>query len=216
MLIGWYAKLLAVADRPTDPGVARLKLDWWRNELEQGLGGGSARHPLMQALLTHGLDDRAAAPMHGIIDVTEAMIRRPTAGDLDDFAARCRASGGGLFRLLCAPLEPSAYNAARCDALGGYHAAVERLCGRLGPGLPPELTEDAPGLPDAGEAALQRLAGATTVARDGELPETARRLLAVANGLHRKLARQGFRTNGRVVDRPPIAHLWTAWRDRPR
>jgi phytoene synthase len=38
-----------VVDEVTDPGVARLKLAWWRNEIA-ALFGGSPRHPVAQAL----------------------------------------------------------------------------------------------------------------------------------------------------------------------
>ena len=44
----------STVDRPRDPGVARMKLDWWRNEIS-GLKRTEPRHPLLRALREGGL-----------------------------------------------------------------------------------------------------------------------------------------------------------------
>jgi phytoene synthase len=216
MLLAWHTRIIAIAEAPTDPGVARLKLDWWRSEIGEALADktGSVRHPLMQALRTAGLDPSAGPAMRRVVDVAEQMVRRPVPNGLDEFEAHCQASGGGLFQLLCAPQPPSAYNAARCEALGGYYAAVSWLCGLHGPRLPQGFVADAQDGVVAIEDRLRRLENATRPARDEPVPDTAQRLTAIARGLHRQLARQDYRTGGPAVSRPPIAHLWAAWRRR--
>jgi phytoene synthase len=42
--------LLDVPDKCSDPSVARMKLNWWREELQRALGG-RAQHPVTQVLL---------------------------------------------------------------------------------------------------------------------------------------------------------------------
>ena len=51
------ARIREIARAPTDPGVARLKLDWWRSELARlATGEDGLRHPLMMALHAAGLN----------------------------------------------------------------------------------------------------------------------------------------------------------------
>ena len=57
---------------------------------------------------------------------------------------------------------------------------------------------------------LQRFADADRVP---DLPDLAARMYAIHAAIHRKMQRQGYPVD-RLVDRPPIAHLWTAWRCR--
>ena len=60
-----------VVDECTDPSVARIKLAWWRTQVDQ-LFSGKSDHPVMQALAPHlqtcGIE---AARMHAVIDGME-------------------------------------------------------------------------------------------------------------------------------------------------
>src|SRR5690606_15818849 len=60
-----------IVDETTEPSVARMKLAWWRTQVEQ-LYQGHAEHPVMQALAPHvhayGLDQ---AKMMAVIDGME-------------------------------------------------------------------------------------------------------------------------------------------------
>ncbi len=219
LLLGWQSLIDDIAADPHDPGVARIKLDWWRSEVES-LDNGRPRHPLLGALVDAGANAALLPPMHRLIDAAEAAIRTPQPHDDDAFVDACRASNGAFFALLAAATRDAAYDAAACDEAGGYCAAVARVQ-RLA-----EAPRRVP--PDAQPAALQGLDAAQRRARldgllsrfvlpqrpDNALPDLAHRLTALATAIHRKMQRKGYPVLDSLVDRAPIAHLWTAWRCR--
>lgn len=218
LLIAWYELIQQIADRPHDPGVARLKLDWWRGETA-ALGAGKARHPLAIALHAAGLDDRALAAMQAIVDAADAEIRSPVPVDEAEFERACRASLGNFFLLLAALASKMPPEPEPCLRAGGYCAAVERLRrAMLSPQrLPPDL---APRVLDALPAGQRRercdrlLDRLRPTAADSPLPDLARRLTALAAQMHRKMRRRGYPVADSPIERAPIAHLWTAWRAR--
>ena len=55
---------------------------------------------------------------------------------------------------------------------------------------------------------------APSTAGQEPIPGVCRRLLALGRAMHVKLARKGYPVAEMLVERPPIAHLWTAWRCR--
>ena len=209
MLLAWYDTIAGIALTPTDPGVARLKLDWWRSEITATLDEQKPRHPLMIGLSRVGLPTEAAAPMNALIDAAEERVRAPHIPDADAFDKVCSESGGRLFELFCASDPEPTYNTARARELGRYWEANRRLC--LGP-------EDATALPATYDAAqletLLRHPDAGSRLRDEPIPDIAKRLVAVASAMAAKLRRYRARGNMRAIERPPIAHLWTAWRGR--
>lgn len=221
MVLAWHDLIRDIARSPTDPGVARLKIDWWRSEVDEALTRGAARHPLMNALLDAGLTDAAKAPMRAILDASEDAILRPQYTDAEAFRRACAAFGGNLFRLLREPDGASAYNDDRCVRLGAYFDAVDRVCR-----LPAETTLDALRIRSPGDGRIEqearldlvkqltRFPDTGTPLRHEPVPDVARRLTAVAQGLHRKLARRDYQIGDRPIERAPIAHLWAAWRCR--
>ena len=221
VVLAWYRKVRGIARAPADPGVARLKLDWWHEELHRTFEAQRPQHPMTVAMAEHGVGSAAADPMHAIVDATEQRIRQPVLADVATFHADCAASGGRLFEIFCR-LEPaSAFAVERSHALGAYWDAVDRIC-RL-PDWPAQVTSvldprQHTGLQAAARQAhceaLLRYPGGRTVLRKEPVPDLARRLVAVAQGLHAQLARRRFTTIDQPTDRVPIAHLWTAWRCR--
>lgn len=214
-LLAWFALVRGIAAQPRDPGIARLKLDWWRSELER-VAAGSPGHPLSRELVAHGLAESALAPMRGIIDGAERQLRAPLPDSPDDLVDRCRSAEGLLFVLLgdAAPAaQQTALNA------GGFCGLVERL--RQAPvetsNLPAALHPERLAGLDRDErvhridALLERACPAGDTAA---LAPAARRWLAMTRATRNKLRRRGYPCAGPVVDRPPIAHLWTAWRCR--
>jgi phytoene synthase len=220
LLVAWDHLIQDIAERPIDPGVARTKLDWWRTEIVN-LTNGSARHPLALALQAQGLAAPVTGAMIGVIDAAEEDIRSPSPADGSAFAASCRQGRGSFFELL-AQLENASDDVTTiCRDAGGYCAAIERVQ-RLA-----ERPERVP--PALSPASLGRLSMTQRVRRFDELlgqfdlgslekvlplPGLARRLTALAMALHRKMRRTGYAVSGQLIDRPPIAHLWTAWRCR--
>ncbi|MGD1982669.1 MAG: squalene/phytoene synthase family protein [Chromatiaceae bacterium] len=221
VVLAWYRKMRGIACAPADPGVARLKLDWWRDELHRTFEAQRPQHPMTIAMADQGIGPTAADPMHAIVDATEQLIRQPGLADIAAFHSDCAASGGRLFEIFCR-LEPgSTYAVERSLALGAYWDAVERVC-RL-PDRPEQVTKaldprQATGLQATARQAhceaLLRYPGGRTALRKEPVPDLARRLVAVAQGLHAHLARRGFTAIEQPTDRAPIAHLWTAWRCR--
>lgn len=215
LLIAWYDLIRGIADRPQDPGVARLKLDWWRDEILH-LPGGASRHPLCLCLHAEGVGAAAVAPMRAIIDAAERMVRVPTPADDAAFAEVCRNTRGRFFVLL-ARLEPDADpDLPACVEAGAFCEAVERVRGLA---ARPDLLPPAVGALDATrrgnrlDALLDNFAhGAGDAGR--ALPDLARRLTALAAALHAKMRRSGYPVGNTPIDRAPIAHLWTAWRSR--
>lgn len=214
-LLAWYGLVREIAAQPRDPGVARLKLDWWRSELEH-MATGSPRHPLSKELLAHGLSVGALPTMHGVLDGAERPLRSPRPGDVEDLIERCRNAEGLLFVLLGAG---GSHAREACLRAGAFCGTVEALrsasvqATTLPEALDPaRLTNlDRTERVRLIEAVLERT---DVPGQDTALPAPARRLLAMARAMRNKLRRRGYPCTGPVVDRPPIAHLWTAWRCR--
>lgn len=217
-LLAWYDAVRAVALAPRDPGVARLKLDWWRNELDR-LQRREARHPLTRALqhdLLSGAD--LVDDLREVVEATETELRANTPLDANGFLAACTATGGALCRALASVDGiPQARQVA--TAAGAYCEAVERT--RHVDAWPGRFCwpQDGPSASTRDWTAhcdrlLGRLADAARPVRrqvPGQIP---RRLFALYGRLHVTMRNSGFPRDGRLVDRPPIAHLWTAWRSR--
>jgi phytoene synthase len=220
LLIAWRRQIEEIAEHPTDPGVARLKLEWWREEVAR-LCAGAARHPLATGLHAAGIDHRALGPMLAIVDAAEDEIRSPDTRDHAAFIEACRAGQGSFFVFLAALGGAASADPELCRRAGAYCAAVERI--RRSPLAPGRVPEDLrpPALrnltPAQRGARCERLLDSVLGGREPPvqlLPDLARRLTALATAMHRKIRRKGYPVADTVIDRAPIAHLWTAWRCR--
>ncbi len=220
LLFAWHALIDEIADHPVDPGVARIKLDWWRNEIAT-LDAGQPRHPLAVALRASGLPKDVVAPMQRLIDAVENTILAGEPQDDSGFAAVCRANNGTLFELLARADSDHEHQRDLCIEAGAYCAAVERVRQIA---VRPERVP-----PDARRAAMQDLDDVQRTTRfetllgqfdppatphQAAMPDMARRLTALAGAMQRKLRRKRYPVHDTLVDRPPIAHLWTPWRCR--
>ncbi len=220
LLIAWEHLIQDIAERPIDPGVARTKLDWWRAEIAN-LSTGRARHPLALALQAQGLAAPATAAMISVIDAAEDDIRSPSPADESAFAASCRQGRGSFFELL-AQLENAGDDVTTaCRDAGGYCAAIERVqrLAERPERVPPALSPTSLGRLSRAQRVrrFDELFGQFDISSLGEappLPGLARRLTALAMALHNKIRRTGYAVSDQLIDRPPIAHLWTAWRCR--
>lgn len=217
-LLAWYQLIQGIAERPPDPGVARLKLDWWRAEIDS-LRSGDVRHPLAIELHRDGISESAVTVMQAIIASTEAEILTPRIVDDAHFVRVCRNSLGSFFELLANIDIGGQGDREHCRQAGAYCAAVERL--RSAARSPHKVPFDLrPGrldqLPIERRMArcddlLDRMRHDTDRSAQ-RLPDLARRLTALAEAMHRKIRRKGYPVADTLIDRAPIAHLWTAWR----
>ncbi len=212
LLFAWHELIMQVSAQPFDPGAARLKLDWWRQEIS-AIRGGTARHPLALQLQRSNLGDNPEPLMHAVIEVADAELHRTGPLHADAFVAACRNSLGNVFRLAAnAEADTDA-----CLDLGGYCTAVERI--RCQASCAQRVPEELRQLPQGDSAHRVTLIDALLERFDamdrgggGSVPDFGRRLTALARAMQCKMQRQGYPASGPPIERAPIAHLWTAWR----
>jgi phytoene synthase len=221
LLVTWNAEVRSISDEPRDPGVARLKLDWWRQELAR-LRDGEARHPIAAGLQQlPGFEPRCVDPLYSIIDATEEEIRRLTITSEQAFVEAAQHTGGALFEALVMQ-ENLAIERDSARRQGTYCEIVDRI--RLVRQHPQRLPVNiAPGVedqPDSAQFALRCTQILDRVADDlpsrspgGSLSVTDR-LVALHRALHDKMQRLHYPVDRPAIDRAPIANLWTAWRCR--
>jgi phytoene synthase len=215
--LAWFDVLEQMVRRASDPGVTRLKLDWWREEIER-LARGEAQHPLSRALAPWTQSSDCRQPMRRALDATEQRIMQQAPDSLEDFHRQCRDEQASRLYLLAG----STNETPAIEALGCYLGTVARLQ-RLGedlqrhhrtlprefaiPGIEQLLQDRKLGTPGAWllQAAEEELE------REAALDYPLRALLAQHRRTARLLRRHGFPTD-RVLHPAPLGLLWDAWR----
>ncbi|MFP4075020.1 MAG: squalene/phytoene synthase family protein [Halochromatium sp.] len=228
-LFAWRAELRAILDRISDPGVARIKLDWWRAELER-LFAGAPRHPLSEALAPVVVADQLPEqPFVAIIASVETALQNPRYPDLVAQRHADEQDFGALFELL-----------ARCEGAddqeqlttarrtGGWCAQVRRIrdAGRLlrqgrevltadqlaAAGLSHQQLASAEGRERLPEL-MRALAGQLySPPRDSELTPAVRIQLRLHRDLLAVLERSSFDVVDQRIGLTPLRKLWLAWR----
>ncbi len=232
--LGWFQHLDRITYRARDPGAARLRLDWWREEARRALQG-EARHPLGHALSPHLDADWQLGEILRTLDAAEQRILRQGPANRDAFRANAEANWGSRFRLLG---NARAESTARIvDAGGCYYATVDALqylardIAQSHLPLPrADLEQNAITLAELESRAqcdaLKHLAAdlladaqanwkkaATDAARHPDLDPVIR-LIAQAGRVARLMRRQDFQTHLATPSPTPIGLLWSAWRKR--
>lgn len=238
-LLDLRAELRDAARRPSEPAVARARLEWWRAELA-GFGGGREQHPATRLL--------SRVSPEGVVQV-EYLLELLDAAETERAAAPCRnyaelslycyRSSGVLHEMLAGLLglaEPGNERAVRRHAqrlgtgirlveiianLQGDLAAGRRLLPRdwiMETGASEEPAADGR-MEVALATCLDRLAGEARLAldeADALLPSAERshqRTGLVLAALHRrrlaKLHAGGFDPRALPGN---LDNLWTAWR----
>ena len=83
-----------VVDEVSDPGVAAVKLDWWRNEVATAFGG-QPSHPAMRALMPHvDAYQIKAAHLTAVIDGCELDLRQSRYLDYPNLERYCHLVAG--------------------------------------------------------------------------------------------------------------------------
>jgi phytoene synthase len=236
-LLAWRHQVWAVLEDVSDPGLARIKLQWWREELGRTFAG-EAQHPLSKvlqpALQGHGLPQ---APFIGIADQVELEILRRQPADETELDAACDRDLGALFELIARCHGLSEAGMLRTTRrLGGFCARVYRIrdsgaLARQGrAALPVEqlreqglsaeaLTEHRhrSRLPDLLPPAAAR-ARAVLAESDGmrEMPACLRVRARILESLLGELERAGFAVADRRLGLTPLRKLWLGWRESRR
>jgi phytoene synthase len=100
LLFAWRTEVRRIQEQHRDPGVARLKLDWWRREIDASLQG-RAHHPLAQALTTPmRVHQLPLQPFTQLLDAAEADVLGQPIADDTELWAHCEQTGGGFAELL--------------------------------------------------------------------------------------------------------------------
>jgi len=237
VLTAWRHQVRMIPDQVSDPGVARLKLQWWRDELARAFTG-APHHPLSRALqpiaARHGLPQ---ARFSGIADQVEAEILRRRPADEADLDAACERDLGAFFELIArcrGRTETDVLRAAR--RLGGFCARVylirdSGILARRGRAVFPTEQLSIHGLSSATLARREHrerlpelLASAAdragtklaTPDRHRGLPVCIRVRVRILESLLNEIADAGYEVADRRIGLTPLHKLWLAWRESRR
>jgi len=114
----WFAHIDKIATKASDPGVARLKLDWWREEAGNMIGN-QARHPLAQALSEQVHSPIQVEQMQRALQAVEQRILRRQPRTLDEFHHQAADQFASRLQLLC-------------EGHNGYSPTLEKLGTHIG------------------------------------------------------------------------------------
>ena len=239
LAFAWRAELEQLIAKARDPGVARLKLDWWREELERTRRG-APRHPLTAELSEWLGEWQVLEPWYQMLEGAEIEVRKIQPAEQEDLASQCDLLGGAFGEVLCragAPRSEAEVDSAR--RLAGYHEAIRRmreLAAQLGrqrcpipaavlhrAGLAPDRLHQpahraalsaclAQCLDTLGAHPLRQLRAGGLRAHQPAAP--AARLAAQAAALHRAMRRRDYAVLTEWVEITPLRRLWAAWRLR--
>ena len=103
--------------RVQEPDIARIKLAWWREEIER-YANGHAVHPVCKALLDeHGEPLLDSAMMAKVVDAAQMDLARTRYPQPRDLLRYCRLGGGSLLSLQAEILHGKAFAMDHQDAL---------------------------------------------------------------------------------------------------
>ncbi|MDQ3565433.1 MAG: squalene/phytoene synthase family protein [Pseudomonadota bacterium] len=97
VMFAFKEELTAIPRTCADPGVARLKLQWWRQELAAVFSGGRSAHPVATALAE--LAESAAPKIFAAIDAVEHDIGPLACPTFADLTAHFGRVYGGFWRI---------------------------------------------------------------------------------------------------------------------
>lgn len=176
-----YAFNLEVARAPyvtAEPMIAQMRLQWWRDAVEEIFSGGRVRRhevvsPLADLVARAGLP---RAPFDAIIDAREWDIARDPFGGVAALEAHLDATGGALMELGVGALGGDGAAGrvyGRGVALANWLRAYPAVAGSGRTPLPPLSGQDLKGLLERGAAALdagrQKRPGGVAALRMGYL-----------------------------------------------
>ncbi len=210
-LYGWRHEIRAVLQDVSDPGVARLKLQWWREELQRSAEG-KANHPLAKTLQEpirrKGLP---LAPLLQITESTEWEIRHPQPGSVEELEKSLEQDLGALFELfgryqgihdqsLLQQLRDIGRQCSAIYLLRDYGATIRAQRQPLPTGM-----DNKDNLARLGES--WKL---PPISR--ELPACVKAHAAILSGLLDELSRSEFEIENQRIRLTPLRKLWIAWR----
>ena len=83
----------------SDPGIARIKLQWWTDQVSEKKG--TSEHPLASALAgIYKSSAEASNAFHLMVDANDQLLHRRSFETIDGYLDFCEKHGGSLARLL--------------------------------------------------------------------------------------------------------------------
>ncbi len=128
-MIAFHHELANALSRASEPMLARIRLTWWREALDEIAEGRPRRHDVVEALAASLNGPLIDAPLRAMIDAREAEIEAPPPADLAAYRAGVAATAETLAAAMLDHLrvtDPVA-RAAACRA-----ATAFGMVGRLG------------------------------------------------------------------------------------
>lgn len=117
----------------TDPGVARIKLAWWREEISR-LQRSAPAHPITVTLAASPLpardDTNVVRDLNDMIDLRETELTLPVRDDYRQVIDACRRSHGRLWQLCAAAAggdDPTVQAAETLGCAFGIHEILHDL-----------------------------------------------------------------------------------------
>jgi len=231
------AEVSQVIEECSDPGVARMKLAWWHEEIGR-MAAGQARHPAGQEL--QAVLDRYAVTrdhLHALVQHTEARLELRQPESYEALLAFLREGPGLLWRLsadICGYQSPA--TPAICGEIGCSLAVFELLHQLRRDIARGSLFLPVDEMADAGLAAGDLFEPGGVNVRDffalqidrvgkgledccTRLPSVDRRhqrhsliMARLVIQTCREIARDGYRPAQHRVALTPLRKLWIAWR----
>ncbi|PWJ20467.1 squalene/phytoene synthase family protein [Jannaschia seohaensis] len=209
-LLPLYAFNLEVARAPwvtQEPMIAEMRLQWWRDALEEISAGGAVRRHEVVTPLAATLDAEGARALDGLIAARRADIEtRPHEGR-DSLQAYLDATAGELLwqagRMAGSRAEAALRAAGRAQGAAAYLAAVPELVAKGRHPLPPgDAPSEMRALAQSGRAALDE-------ARRAGVDRAARPVLAALASV--RVTLMAIETDPEAALSAPPA--WPQWRD---
>jgi len=239
----FYKEVLGIPRQVSDPGVARTKLGWWREELNRAFAG-QGQHPVSQVLQSEVLP-RYSLPKDAFEQILEGAAMDLEYGSYPSFrqlSLYCHRTGGPLAQLsieICGHTQTETARAAHDLGMGFQLLSLlrrlrdELALGRL------YIPEDELHQAGVSEAELQRPHSSEALRRlFTEQADRAEKFLAqgleqiapadrsrqrctiilaeLYRALFVELRAEGFPLLERRTHLTPIRKLWTAWRTARR
>jgi phytoene synthase len=230
----------------SDPGLARTRLEWWRQEVDRALRG-EPQHPVTRALVPALSRHRLASePILEVVDGVELDLEHPEYPSYKDLSLYCHQVGGILWMLIAEVLGHQERQTLRYgQALGVGLELAEILADLRGDAHRGHVRLPADELAEFGVTRQSLFAPESSVALRALLTVQARRareqfqraesllperdrpgqragliLAALYQARLDEMERDGFRVLERRVALTPLRKLWiaiaTAWREHRR
>jgi len=237
-LFAWQHELTNIPLECSDPGVAKTRLQWWREEIKKSVNG-NAQHPVAIALSETINTRKLPEPLfQKIADNIENDIEKASMSEWEDLHLYCLSHGGNFAELLSHTTGCSEMFKTTIRQIGAYVTLINLLRN-----LGADLRRGHCLLPDSllrqhqlrPEQLLQSQSRARTQKMLQTLSDTATRWrikaleslpttqpptswrpvlnqLALAQRLHAVLETDGFNVIDGRTHLTPLQKLWTVWR----